>query len=197
MSLKYVYQSDRSELQRDPLAAGEVIKEGEFVTRTDSGELTQFDPANDSLPHGIVVHNPRGDSINKHDEDYVAYEDLWTYRGDEGDRAYFMPLTAGDQIMPQTVTDQQDANGNVPPEPTIGDGTTVGIIVGPSGETRVVEEGYTYDANDDGTAETFSESGSGDFVALGRVYQEPQHKILENNYDQRIPVQLDADIFQP
>lgn len=197
MSLKYVFQSARSELQRDPLAAGEVIREGEFVTRNSSGELEQFDPANDSLPNGIIVHDAGGDSIAEHDEDYTTYEELWTYRGDDGDRAYYLPLTQGTQIMPQTVTDQTDANGNTPPEPVVGDGTVVGVIIGPSGETRVVEQGYTYDVDGDGTAETFSETGDGDFVALGRIYQEPQHKRMEDNYDQRIPVQLDADIFQP
>jgi len=186
MSLKYVYQSDRSELQWDPLAAGEVINEGEFVTRNSDGELEQFDPANDALPHGIIVHNPRGDAIVEHDEDYVQYDDLWTYRGNDGDNAYYLPLTAGDQIMPETLADTSMT------EPSVGDGTVVGIVTaGSSGETRVVESGYT----DSGT--TYSETGSGDFVALGRVYQEPQHKILEDNYDQRIPVQLDTDIFQP
>ena len=185
MSLKYVYQSSRSELQRDPLADGETFYEGEFVTRNSEGELARFDLANDSLPDGIVVHNPGGDSIVEHDEDYVDYEDLWQYDGADGDRAYYLPLGPGVQIMPETLSDTSMT------EPAIGDGTVVGVVTaGASGKTEIVEEGYT----DSGT--TYNESNN-NFVALGRIYQEPQSLRIEDAYGQRVPVQLDQTHFQP
>jgi len=197
MSLKYVFESDASQLRRDPLAAGVTVTEGEFVYRDGNGELVQFDPATHSTPSGIVVHHvgSLSDALVEHNEDYVAYEDLYTFDAVDGDAPYYLPLKVGQTIQPETVTATTDANGNTPPEPAIGDGTNVGIITGPSGETRIVEEGYTYDVDNDGVAETFSESGVGDFILLGEVYQEPQYKRLEDNYDQRVPVMLSQDTF--
>lgn len=192
MSLKYVFKSDESDLAKDPLASGEVITEGEFVIRTSAGEIRQFDPANDALPDGIIVHHvgPLSDVLVEHDEDYVSYEELYTFRGDDGDSAYYLPLTANQKIMPETVADTSL------PEPSISDGVTVGIVtIGSSGETRIVEEGYEYDVDGDGTAEVFSESGAGDFVPIGNVSHEPQYKLLENNYDQRVSVHLDQTTF--
>lgn len=188
MSLKYIFKSDESELRRDPLATGETITEGEFVTRDSNGELAQFDPASDALPSGIVVHHtgPLSDALVEHDEDYVPYEDLYTFDAADGDAPYYLPLKAGQTIQPETIKDTSLT------EPSIGDGTTVGIVtIGSSGETRIVEEGYS----DSGT--TYSETDTGDFVALGEVYQEPQYKRLEDNYDQRVPVMLTPEVFQP
>jgi len=197
MALQYVYQHDAS-LTRKPLAAGEVITEGEFVRFNGSGEIRQFDPSADDLPHAIIVHNPEGDSIVEHDEDYVSYSELWTYRGDEGDRAYVQPLDQVDQVIPETITDEADQYGATPPEPSINDGTVVGIIADPgTGETRIVESGYTYDMDDDGTAETVSESGTGNFVAIGRATHDTHESILGNEYDTRIPVRRDGDLFTP
>jgi len=186
MSLKYVFESDASQLRRDPLASGETVTEGEFVTRNGSGELARFDPANDDIPSGIVVHHvgKLSDALVEHDEDYVAYEDLYTFDAADGDSPYYLPLKVGQTIQPETVKDTNLT------EPSIADGTEVGIVtIGSSGETRIVESGYT----DDGT--TYSESGAGDFILLGEVYQEPQYKRLEDNYDQRVPVMLTQDTF--
>lgn len=197
MALQYVFDTDAPKV-RKPLAAGEVITEGEFIIHTDAGEIRQFDPSSDPLPHGILVHDPAGDSIVDHDEDYVAYDELWTYRGDEDDTAYFTPLEAVDMIIPETITSGADANGNTPPEPSLGDGVTVGIISDPdTGQTRVVESGFTFDVDNDGTAETFSESGAGDFVAIGRMSHRHYQDLLGDNYDQRISVRLDSDLFTP
>jgi hypothetical protein len=90
MSLKYVFQSDASQLRRDPLASGETITEGEFVYRDSNGELLQFDPATHSVPSGIVIHHvgKLSDALVEHDEDYVAYEDLYTFSGADGDQPY-------------------------------------------------------------------------------------------------------------
>jgi len=197
MSLKYVFESDESQLRRDPLAAGESITEGEFVYRNNDGELEQFDPINNNIPSGIVVHHvgKLSDALVKHSEDYVAYEDLYTFNAANGDSPYYLPLEVGQTIQPETITSQIDGNGNTPPEPSISDGNEVGILIGPSGETRIVESGYSYDVDNDGVAETFSESGNGDFILLGEVYQEPQYKRIENNYNQRIPVMLSQGTF--
>jgi hypothetical protein len=133
-----------------------------------------------------------------HDEDYVPYGELWTYRGDEDDKAYYTPLEAVDMIIPETITDGQDGNGNVPPEPSLGDGVVLGIIEDPAtGETRVVESGYTFDVDNDSTAETFSESGAGDFVAIGRQSHQTHEARLGDNYDTRVPTRLDSDLFTP
>jgi hypothetical protein len=188
MSLKYIFESDASQLRRDPLASGQTITEGEFVYRKNDGHLRRFDPANDALPSGIIVHHVGrlSDALVEHDEDYVDYEDLYTFDAADDDKPYYLPLQQGQTIMPETVKDTNLT------EPSISDGVTVGIVtIGTSGETRLVESGYT----DGGTP--YSETGSGDFVALGTVYQEPQHKLLEDDYDQRIPVMLDAETFQP
>jgi len=183
MALLYIDESQAS-LNRADVAAGETFYEGEFVVQNTDGELEQFDPANDALPHGIVVHNPRGDSIVEHDEDYVDYSDLWEYNGDDGDRAYYQPLSSVDNIMPRTLSD----NGT-DPVPSINEGAVVGIVT-INGETQIVESGYT----DDGGTE-YSESGAGDFVALGRVDKQPQELRLSDGYHIRVPVRLDADIF--
>jgi hypothetical protein len=188
MSLKYVFNTDNSDLAQDPLASGETITEGEFVYRTDAGEIRRFDPANDALPSGIVVHHvgPLSDALVQHDEDYVPYEDLYTFDAANGDAPYYLPLQQGQKINPETIKDTNLT------EPSISDGATVGIVtIGSSGETRLVESGYS----DSGT--TYSESGAGDFVAIGNVTHRPQYQRLEDDYDQRVPVRLDPENFQP
>jgi len=187
MSLKYIFKQDESELRRDPLADGETITEGEFVTRNQSGEIARFDPANDTTPEGIIVHHVGrlSDALVEHDEDYVAYEDLYTFDAADGDQPYYLPLKTGQTIMPETIEDTSLT------EPTISDGVTVGIVtIGSSGETRIVESGYT----DNGT--TYSEGGAGDFVALGEVFQRRAGtQILADDYDERVPVYLSPKTF--
>jgi len=188
MSLKYVHDTHSSDLVRDPLADGEVVYEGEFVTRNSAGELARLDPANDNLPDGIVVHHvgPLSDALVEHDEDYVAYEDLYKFEAANDDAPYYLPLSVGQRIQPQTIADMSLS------EPTLSDGTEVGIVtIGSSGETRIVESGYT----DSGT--TYSEGGAGDFVLLGEIYQPLQYQRIEDNYDQRVPVRLTPKTFQP
>jgi hypothetical protein len=183
MALLYVDEV-KSSLNRADVAAGETIQEGEFVVQNGDGALEQFDPSADTLPHGIVVHNPQGDSIVEHDEDYVAYSDLWTYNGNEGDRAYYQPLAGVDQIIPRTLAD----NGT-DPEPSVGEGTVVGIVT-INGTTEIVEEGYT-----DNGGTKYGDGGTGDFVALGRIDKEPTELKLGDAYGLRVPVRLDEDIF--
>jgi len=192
MALLYVDEHTAS-LNRGEVAAGETITEGDLVVSDGSGTFRRADASSDELPQGIVVHDPEGDSIVEHDEEYVAYDDLWTYQ--EGDRFYWQPLSAVDQVKPRTVPDTTDANGTQLPEPSLSTEVTLGYLNAPSGETRIVESGYTYDADNDGTADTFSESGSGDFVALGRLDKYPQELRIESAYDQRVPTRLDADVF--
>jgi len=182
MSLLYVDEAQAS-LNRKPVASGETIYEGEFAVEVD-GELARFDPANDDLPQYIVVHHAGGDSIVEHDEDYVDYADLWEYNGDDGDRAYVQPLAAVDNIMPRTLSD----NGT-DPQPDVSEGNIVGIVT-INGETEVVESGYT-----DNGGTTYSESGTGDFVAVGRIDQKPQQVRISDAYHIRVPVRLDADVF--
>jgi hypothetical protein len=176
MSLKYVFKQDESELRRDPLATGETVTEGEFVVRNSSGELARFDAASDTIPDGIIVHHEGrlSDALVAHDEDYVSYGNLYTFDAADGDNPYYLPLKSGQTIMPETVKDTNLT------EPVISDGTTVAITTdGSSGETRLVESGHA-------TTNT---------VDIGEVYLEPQHKLLENNYDQRIPVYLSPRTF--
>lgn len=184
MALQYVFDTDVP-LRRAAVAAGEVISEGEFISLTD-GEAVQFDPANDNAPVGIVVHNPRGDSIVEHDEDYVAYDELWTYRGDEGDRLYYAPIQEVDTVLPEAIDEQTTPAST---EPDFSQGTVVGIVNLGSGETRIVPSGYTYDGTE------YSESGAGDFVPLGRVDHSPTGLRISAVYGNRIPVRMDADVF--
>jgi hypothetical protein len=130
------------------------------------------------------VHDPGGDSISKHDEDYQAYDTLWTYDGSEGDRLYYQPLASVDQIRPRTIED----NGT-DPAPSLTEGAVLGIV-NLNGETRLVESGYT-----DNGGTTYSESGTGDFVAIGRLDKYPQELRIQGAFDQRVPTRLDADTF--
>jgi len=179
MSLKYIFKQDESELRQDPLASGETVTEGEFVTRNGDGELARFDPANDALPSGIVVHHvgPLSDALVEHDEDYVPYADLYTFKAADGDAPYYLPLKAGQTIMPESI---KDTNLQ---EPSLSDGTTVAITAdGNSGETRLVESGHP-------TTNT---------IDIGEVYQHRAgQQIKENDYDERIPVMLTPEEFQP
>lgn len=197
MALLYVDEHHAS-LERAEVTDGEVISEGEFVIKSGPNTVRRFDPANDSLPHGIVVHHngELSDALVEHDEDYVPYGELWQYDGSEGDHLYYQPLAEVDRIKPLTIDDSTDANGNTPPEPSIADATVVGVV-DINGETRVVESGYTHDIDGDGADEEFSEAGAGDFVAIGRINHHPQKLRIEDAYDERVPVRLDADIFTP
>jgi hypothetical protein len=187
MALQYVFDTDVP-LRRVAVASGETITEGEFISLDSNGEAAQFDPANDDLPQGIVVHNPRGDSIVEHDEDYVQYEDLWTYDGSEGDRLYYAPLRQVDVVLPRVIDEQTSPSST---EPDVSAGTVVGIVNLGSGETRIVPSGYTYDGT------TYSETGTGDFIALGRVDHSPTGLKIDSTYGNRVPVRMDADVFQP
>jgi hypothetical protein len=181
MSLLYVDEHSAS-LNWGEVTSGQTLTEGEFVVDEGDGTFSRFDPANDTLPNGIIVHYAEGDAIVEHDEAYVAYEDLWTYEA--GENFYYQPLAAVDAIRPRSLSDN-----STDPEPSFSKGTLVGIVT-INGETEIVESGYT----DDGGTE-YSESGAGDFVAIGRVDQYPQDLRIQSAYDQRIPTRLDADVF--
>lgn len=184
MALLYVDETEAS-LDWSEVGTGETIVEGEFIVDQDDGTVAQFDPANDSLPDGIVVHNPEGDAIAEHDEDYFAnYDDLWTYT--EGDNLYYQPLASVDTIRPRSI-DEQTSPASSAPDFT--GKPVIGIVTLGSGETRIVPSGYTYDGT------TYSEAGAGDFVALGRLDQYPTELRISDGYDQRIPVRLDASEF--
>lgn len=184
MALLYIDEADAS-LNRADVASGETIYEGEFIELDSSGDATRFDPANDDLPHGIVVHHPGGDSIVEHDEDYVNYSDLWKYNGNDGDRLYYQPLASVDNVMPRTLTD----NGT-DPAPTVDEGTIMGIVT-INTQTEIVEQGYT-----DDSSTTYNESNN-NFVALGRVDKQPTELKLGDAFNLRVPIRLDTDVFQP
>lgn len=183
MALLYVDEHSAS-LNYGEVTSGETLKEGEFVVDEGDGTYGRFDPADDTLPQGIIVHHPGGDAIAAHDEDYMDYDDLWKY--EEGENFYYQPLASVDQIRPRSLTDN-----DTDPEPSFDKGATVGIVT-INDETEIVESGYT---DDDDTE--YSESGSGDFAPLGRVDKVPQEitKGVQPAFDQRIPVRLDADVF--
>jgi len=185
MALLYIDEADAS-LNRGTVASGETINEGELVVPADGGGYRTADPSTGELPTGIVVHDPEGDSIVEHDEDYVTYDELWEYEA--GEDFYYQPLASVDNIMPRTLSD----NGT-DPAPTFSpnEDTVVGYVT-INGETELVESGYT--AND-GTE--YSESGAGDFVAIGRVDQYPQQLRLSEGFGMRLPTRLDADVFTP
>lgn len=184
MALLYVDEHNAS-LNRAPVKDGTTVEEGEFIVQESGGQVRSADPSADELPHGIVVHHPAGDSIAAHDEDYFAnYDDLWTYDGSEGDYLYYQPLASVDQIRPRSLSD----NGT-DPAPSFTEGGIVGYVT-INGETEVVESGYT-----DNGGTTYSESGAGNFVAIGRVDKIPQELRISDNFDERIPTRLDADTF--
>jgi len=190
MALLYVNEFEASQNWGE-VATGEEITEGDLIVSLGDGTFRRADASQTEVPDGIVVHDAEGDSIAEHDEDYFAnYDDLWTYQ--EGDNFYWVPISDVDVIMPRSITDTTDGNGNTPPEPTFGEENVVGYITDPNGQTRIVPEGYSYDFDDDGTAETYSESGDGDFVSIGRVDKYPQELRIQSHYDQRIPVRLAA-----
>lgn len=183
MALLYIDEADAS-LNRAEVASGETINEGELVVPADGVGFRRADPSAGELPTGIVVHDPEGDSIVEHDEDYVDYSDLWVY--EEGEHFYYQPLAAVDNIMPRTLTD----NGT-DPAPSISSDAVVGYVT-INGETELVESGYT-----DNSGTTYSESDAGDFVAIGRVDQYPTELRLSEGFGIRLPTRLDADVFAP
>jgi len=186
MALLYIDEHSAS-LNQAAVKSGETIVEGEFIVDNGDNTVSAFDPANDELPQGIVVHDPRGDATAQHDEDYFTnYDDLWTYDGDDGDDLYWQPLASVDQIRPRSIDEQSNPSST---EPDFTGTPTIGIVTLGSGETRVVPSGYTYDGT------TYSESGAGDFAAIGRLDKYPQELRISSSYDQRIPTRLDADIF--
>lgn len=186
MALQYVFLQDGNTLRERSVAAGEVISEGEFVTLAGNGEVAQFDPANDTAPFGIVVHNPRGDAIVEHDEDYVDYADLWTYRGDEDDDLYVAPLREVDTVLPEAIEAQTNPASS---EPEFNQDDVVGIVNLGSGETRIVPAGYTYDGTQ------YGDGGAGDFAPLGRVDHVPTGTRISEVYGKRIHVRLDRDVL--
>lgn len=183
MALLYVNE-DSASLNSGEVTSGVTLTEGEFVTQESDGTFDRFDPANDTIPHGIIVHDPEGDAIQNHDLDYVSYDQLWQYEA--GETFYYQPLASVDQIQPRTIDAQTSPSSS---EPSLSEGTVLGVVVLGSGETRVVPSGYTYDGT------TYSEAGAGDFVAIGRLDKYPQELRIETAYDQRIPTRLDADLF--
>lgn len=186
MALLYVDEHSAS-LNHSPVESSSTIVEGEFIIENTDGDVEPFDPANDALPHGIVVHDPRGDSIAQHDEDYFSnYDNLWTYDGSSGHSLYWHPLASVDQIRPRSIDEQTSPSSS---EPTFGKGDLVGVVNLGSGETRIVPSGFTYDGT------TYSEAGGGDFVAIGRVDKYKQEFRIGTTYDERVPVRLDADTF--
>lgn len=181
MALLYIDEHAAS-LNWGEVTSGQTLTEGEFIVDQGDGTFGRFDPANDALPTGIIVHDPEGDAIQEHDEDYVSYDSLWQYEA--GEDFYWQPLASVDQLRPRSLSD----NGT-DPEPSFGEGVTVGIVT-INGETEIVESGYT-----DNGGTTYSESGAGDFVAIGRVDKYPQELRIQSHYDQRIPTRLDSDLF--
>jgi len=182
MALLYIDEADAS-LNRGEVASGETIQEGELVVSNGDGTYSTADPSASETPIGIVVHDPEGDSIVEHDEDYVDYDDLWTYEG--GENFYYQPLASVDNIMPSSLSD----NGT-DPEPSFLEGAIVGYV-NINGQTEIVQEGYTDDAGD-----TYNDdAGAGDWVALGRVDQRPQETRIGNAYGIRIPTRLDSDLY--
>jgi hypothetical protein len=179
MSLKFIFESDAAQLRKDPLASGEDIYEGEFVTRNSDGKLARYDPSTSDLPDGIVVHHvgKLSDALNLHDEDYSTYEELYHFEAADGDSVYYLPLEQGQTIMPVTIED--DALD----EPDISDGTTVAVTAdGTSGKTRVVDAGNSSISNS---------------TTIGTVYQQKAgRQIFADNYGERIPVMLSANEFQ-
>lgn len=184
MALQYVFLQDGNTLRERTVAAGESISEGEFVTLAGEGEVAQFDPATDSVPFGIVVHNPRGDAIVEHDEDYVPYEDLWTYEA--GDDLTLAPLREVDTILPEVIDEQTSPASSVP---DFSQDDEVGIVILGSGETRIVPAGYTYDGTQ------YGNGGAGDYVPLGRVDHVPTGTRIQETYGKRIHTRLDNDVF--
>jgi hypothetical protein len=182
MALLYVDEHAAS-LNYGEVTSGETLHEGEFIVDNGDGTFARFDPANDEIPDGIIVHDPGGDAIAEHDEDYFAdYEDLWSYEA--GEHFYWQPLASVDQIRPKALSD----NGT-DPAPTFDVGEIIGIVT-INTETEVVPSGYTDDA---GT--TYSEGGAGDFKAIGRMDKYPQELRIQSSFGQRIPTRLDASEF--
>jgi len=197
MALLYVDEHSAS-LNYSAVTSGEVLREGEFVVDDGDKTVRRFDPANDALPHGIIVHHggELSDALNEHDEDYTAnYGDLWKFDGDDGDYVYWQPLASVDQIRPRSQDDSDDSNGNTPTEPNFTEGDVVGVV-DINGHTAVVQEGYQFDFDDDSVDDTYNDDGgAGDFVPIGRVDKHKQEFRIGDQYDERVPTRLDADIF--
>lgn len=184
MATLYITETDKS-LNQGTVTSGETLHEGEFIKRESGGTERRFDPANDVAPDGIIVHDPAGDAIAQHDEDYFAsYDNLWTYGA--GENFYYQPLDQGDNIQPRTLSD----NGT-DPAPSFDEGDVVGIVT-INTQTQLVQSGYT-----DNGGTTYSEAGAGNFIAIGKVDKVPQEVTtgLQTWFDQRLPIELTVEEF--
>lgn len=198
MALLYVADTNGVSLDSD--YANGTIEEGELIVREtindnnseNWGAAARADPANDDTVDGIVVHHKVGDAISDNEFDYVSYDNLFTYGGDgtpEGtnggnaaDRVYFALPTDGAVFRPRSIEDTSQ------PEPTFAPNEEVGVVDLGNGP-RVVPAGYT----DSGSTQ-YGNGGGGDYIALGHVEHRLHDARVDDNYDSRIPVRLDADL---
>lgn len=168
------------------------------VVSTDirTGEIGATDGSNGAEPFDAGSHgddNLLGVATQPRRGDYIAEEEDVTtnylYEAAEDDRASF----GGDEdrgvIKARTI---EDAGGSAPS--ITGDRTVVGIIDSsdanaPSGaKGRLVEEGYTADADGDGTSTTFNRT-NGNFYPLGVAYRDES-----TSYDEPVRVQVRRDL---
>lgn len=159
--------------------ANEQISPGELVFDDGTG-VKQFAFADGDYT-GLALYDP--EYLSAEDEDAIASGVYET-----GDRVRFHPSEDAAVVKVRTAED----NGQ--PAPNIGHRDVVGVIDdsdadAPAGHVgRLVEEGYTADADDDGTSTTFNRSND-NFLAIGRAYR-PGRQAGENVTEFDAPVRV-------
>lgn len=178
----YVEQADRS--PRSGLAS-EQIHHGTLVADTGTG-VEQF-----SFSHGdydgLALFDPEYLAAEVRDSAFVteATADDF-YEVDE--RVKYQPSEDAAIVKIRTLEDEGG------PAPAIEHRSVVGVIDDADGDApagvvgRLVEEGYTADANSDGTSTTFDRA-SGNFLAIGRAYR-PGKQNGETITDYDAPVRV-------
>lgn len=141
--------------------ADEQITPGVFVSDGGAG-VTRFAFA-DGDYDGLALYDPEW--LSAEDEDAIANG---YYEVD--DRVRYHPSEDAAVVKARTIDDDTVA------APSIGHGDIVGIVDDSDANApgtpqgRLVEEGYTSDADGDGTSTTFSRA-NGNFLAVGRAYR--------------------------
>lgn len=165
--------------------ANESITPGELVTDDGAG-VNKFS-FSDGDYDGLALFEP--EYVLAVDEDEVTYPGTY----DTGDRVRFHPSEDAAVVRVRTPEDNSQT------APSIGHRDVVGVIDDSDGDApagsvgRVVEEGYTADANGDGTSTTFNRSSS-NFLAVGRAYRPgKQNGDTVSDFDDPIRVVLFED----
>lgn len=168
--------------------AAEDVAPHEIVTDT-VGTGVELADGDEASWDGIAMAFNHAEWIHDHDED----TDPLVYQASENDRVPYGGYEDVAVIRPLTIDDDTVA------APSIQEGDVVGVpdttsTDAPASPGRVVEDGYTADADGDGAATTFSVA-NGNLLPVGRALPQGLGQLNVTDYDAQIRVQVDKSLL--